>query len=206
MTSRLYQIQQGQAVAAASTVQLLASGVQGDRSALCRLVHPDTDTFPAVVYYKNPDRRFNFSTDVLKHPIVSVVRTASSSKLVRFESLDEDTIITEVWNGGQVLSLPLFSVHQLEEMVLNPPAFSATAQEYIIWEPRNETTDTYYVEVIGLQVGGGNPGKFNMRRWFAAGGPNDPVSPGPADTPTDTIWLERFRRWHGLLVSILTTS
>lgn len=187
MTSRLYQILQGQPVAAASTVQLLPSGIQGDRTALCRLVHPDSATWPAVVYYRNPDRRFNFSTDVLRHPITAVVRTASSSKLIRFETLDIDTVVTEVWQGGQSLSLPLFIVHQLYEYLNNPPEFNALAQEYIIWEPRNETTDTYYVEVIGVQVGGGNPGKFNMRRWVASGGPNDPVHPGPADTPTDTM-------------------
>jgi len=187
MTSRLYQVLQGTAVTAASTVTLLPSGVQGDRSALCRLVHPDTSNFPAVVYYRNPDRRFNFSTDVLKHPITAVVRTASSSKLIRFETLDIDTVVTEVWQGGRTLSMPLFMFHQLEEMVENPPDFDPIDQQYIIWEPRNETDDTYKVEVIGCQVGGGNPGKFNMRRWYAAGGPSDPVSPGDRDTPTDTM-------------------
>jgi hypothetical protein len=162
--------------------------VAGDRSALCRLVHPDDSTFPPVVYYKNPDLRYNFSTDVLRHPIASVVRTASSSKLVRFEEVEEDAIITGVWvGGGRFLSLPLFIVHQLYEYVNNPPDFNALSQEYIIWEPRNETDDTFQVEVIGLQVGGGTPGKYAMKRWFAGGGPNDPLSPGPGDTPTDTM-------------------
>jgi hypothetical protein len=187
MSSRLYQIQQGLAVTAASTVQLLPSGTEGDRNALSRLVHPDSDTWPPVVYYRNPDVRYNFSTDVLRHPIASVVRTASSSKLIRFEEVEEDKVITEVWSGGRSASLPLFTIHQLYEMVVNPPELNALAQEYIVWEPRNETTDTYNVEVIGLQVGGGSPGKFGMKRWFATGGPNDPSDPGPRDTPLDNL-------------------
>lgn len=185
-TSRLYQILQGTPITATPTVQLLPSGVQGTRGALRRLVHPEDSTWPAIVYYRNPDRTLNFSTDYLRHPINSLVRTASSTKLVRFEEVAEDVIVTELWEAGGGLSLPLFVIHQLYEYLNNPPAFSATAQQYIVWEPRDETDDTYRVQVIGLQVGGGG-GRYNMRRRWSNGGPNDPTTPGTILTPTDTM-------------------
>lgn len=187
ITSRLYQILQGLPITATPSVQLLPSGITGTRGSLCRLVHPESDDWPPIVYYRNPDRRFNFSTDYMRHPLISVIRTASSSKLLRFEEVVEDVIVTEVWNAGGGLSVPLFMVHQIYEYLNNPPAFSALAQEYIIWEPRDETDDTYWVQMVGAQVGGGSPGAFNMKRWWARGGPNDPWTPGPIDTPTDTM-------------------
>ncbi len=187
IVSRLYQVQQGQPITATPTVQLLPSGDAGTRGALCRLVHPDDDTFPPVVYFRNPDRRFNFSTDVLRHPILKLIRTASSSKLLRFEEVTEDVLVTELWGAGGGLSLPLFMLHQLYEYLINPPDFSALAQEYVVWEPRDETDDAYHVQVVGLQVGGGGAGKYNMRRWYAGGGPNDPNNPGTILTPSDTM-------------------
>ncbi len=187
VVTRLYQIQQGLPIVAAPTVQLLPSGVQGTRGALRRLVHPEDGDWPPIVYYRNPDRTYNFSTDVLRHPILQVVRTASSSKLIRFEEVTEDVIVTEAWTARKGLSLPLFLVHQFYEYLNNPPAFHATAQEYIVWEPRDETDDSWYVQVIGCQAGGTGNSRFNMKRYYASGGPNDPQSPGPVDTPTDTM-------------------
>jgi hypothetical protein len=182
----LYQIQQGLPSTSTPSVTLLPSGLAGDLGSLSRLVHPDDDNLPPVVYYKNPDRRSNFSTDVLKHPITKLVRTASSSKLIRFEEVTEDVVVTETWTPSGGLSLPLFMVHQIYEYLDNAPAFSATNQEYIVWEPRNETDDTYHVEIVDFFVGS-TARKFNMKRYMSNGGPFDPFNPGSKMTPTDTM-------------------
>ena len=187
MSFRIYQLQQGVAVVATSTVFLLPSGLAGTRGALRRLVHPDAGLLPPLIYYLNPTRTFNFSTDVLRHPIASVVRTLSTSKTIRFEEVTEDVVVVEQWEIGGGVSMPLFMAHQLMEYLNNPPAFSSINQPYIIWEPRDETADTYEVEVLGVQIGGGSPGKFSMKRFIGSGGPNDPDNPGPVDTPTDTM-------------------
>jgi hypothetical protein len=184
---RIYQLQQGVEVEAESTVFLLPSGLSGVRGALRRLVHPDSGEFPPLVYYLNPTRTFNFSTDVLRHPIAAVVRTLSSSKTIRFEEVIEDVVVVEQWETGGGVSMPLFMAHQLMEYLNNPPAFASVNQTYIIWEPRDETDDTYEVEVLGVQIGGGSPGKYSMKRFIASGGPSDPDNPGPIDTPTDTM-------------------
>lgn len=186
MSFRIYQIQQGVAVEAVAEVQLLPSGSTGVAGALRRLVHPDGGLLPPLVYYRNPDRTFNFDNDVLRHPITSVTRTLSSSRTVRFEEVTEDVIVTERWEAGGGLSMPGFMFRQLYNYLVNPPAFSAVAQTYIIWEPRDETDDTYEVEVIGLQVGSG-PGRFSIKKHVARGGASDPQTPGTLATPTDTM-------------------
>ena len=187
MSYRIYQLQQGVAVEVTSTIVLLPSGLSGTRGALRRLVHPDSGNFPPIVYYLNPTRTFNFSTDVLRHPIASVVRTLTSSKTIRFEEVVEDVVVVEQWEIGGGVSMPLFLCHQLYEYSNNPPEFSSVNQQYIIWEPRDETADTYEVEVLGVQVGGGSPGKYSMKRYLGDGGPNDPNNPGPVLSPLDTL-------------------
>ena len=180
MTYRIYQVQQGVPVEAVSTVQLLSVGEPGTVGALRRLVHPDGATFPPITYYTNPTRTFNFAVDALRHPIVNVARTLSSSKTIRFEEVVEDVIVTEVWEPLGGLSTPFFMFAFLYEYLNNPPALDIVNQQYIIWEPRDETTDTYYVELIGVQLGSGNPGKYSIRHHRASGGT-------VIDTPTDTM-------------------
>jgi len=187
MTYRIYQIGQGVPVEAVSSVQLLSVGVEGTLGALRRLVHPDGDVFPPLTYYTNPIRTFNFATDTLRHPIVNVSRTLSSTKVIRFEEVVEDVVVTEVWEPIGGLSMPFFMLAYLYEYLNNPPALDIANPQYIIWEPRDETTDTYKVELIGVQVGGGSPGKFNMRQYRARGGPNGVSGLGTIDTPTDTM-------------------
>lgn len=188
MSVRIFQVLQGAPATASSTIQLLPSGLTGIRGSLRRLVHPDTANFPPVVYYLNPTRTYNFDSNVLRHPIAALVRTLSSSKLVRFEEVTEDVVITEVWEPGGGLSMPVFLFRQLYEYALNPPAFAAVGQTFITWEPRDETESTWNVEVIGIQVGGGSPGRFNVKKFQADGGPNDPRTPTATIlTPTDTM-------------------
>lgn len=187
MTFRIFQVLQGDEVAEQDTVQLLPSGLTGTTGALRRLVHPDAGTFPALVYYSNPTRTFNFDSDVLRHPIASIVRTLSTSKTIRFEEVVEDVVITEQWEPGGGLSMPVFFFRQLYEYLVNPPEFDPALQTYIIWEPRDDSDDTFEVEVLGLQVGGGSPGKYNVKKYIGRGGPNDPQTPGTILTPTDTM-------------------
>lgn len=188
MPSRLFQLQQGTPVTAASTVQLLPSGLTGTRGARRRLVHPDGASFPALVYYRNPDRTFNFDSDVLRHPIVSVTRTLSSTKVVRFEEVTEDVVVVERWEANGGLSVPVFFLRQLYNLLVNPPAFDSVNQTYVIWEPRDESDDTYRVELIGLQVGGGaGAGRFNIKKYVTRGGPTDPTNPGVESTPSEVL-------------------
>lgn len=188
MPFRIYQIAQGEAVIAETTVQILPSGVSGQRGALRRLVHPDPDTFPPVVYYRNPDRLYNFDGEELRHPITAAVRTLASTRTVRFEELTEDVIVVEEWNAEGGLSMPLFLFQQLYEYLVNPPANDPLAPSYIHWEPRDQTDDVWEVEFLQLQVGGGSPGRYSMKRWQADGGPNDSRTPGALIlTPTDTM-------------------
>jgi len=190
MAFRIYQILQGTPVEAESSIVLLPAGESGERGSLRRLVHPDGANFPPIVYYSNPIRTFNFGTDVLRHPITNVQRTLSSSKTVRFEEVLEDVIVSEVWEPIGGLSMPFFMFAFLYEYLNNPPALDPITPDYIIWEPRDETETRFNVEILGLQLGSGTPGKYSVRRWRASGGPFgigvvDPA--GYIDTPTDTM-------------------
>lgn len=188
MTYRVFQIGQGTPVVATATLQLLPTGVSGSRGALRRLVHPDAATFPPVVYYRNPDRLYNFDGEELRHPITAAVRTLTATRTVRFEEETGDVVVVEEWTADGGLSVPLFLFQQLYEYLVNPPDNDPLAPSYILWEPRDQTTDVWRVELLQLQVGGGSPGRFSMRRWQAGGGPNDPRVPGALVlTPTDVM-------------------
>lgn len=180
MASRLYTILQGSPVVAASTVTLLPTGLPGTKGALRRMVHPDSTNFPEIVYYLNPTRTVNFSTDFLPTPITEVVRTLTSSRLVRFEELAEDVIVQEIWEPSGGFSMPLFMFQQLKEYAINPPAFSSTAQTFINWEPRDRTSDVWKVQVLDAAIP-------SVRMYQSDGGPNDPNVTGTIDTPTDSM-------------------
>lgn len=184
MTYRIYQLQQGVPITSAPTIQLLPSGLVGTRGALRTLVHPTSATFPQITYYKNPDVTVNYDSDTLRTPIVDVVRTLSSSKLVRFEEVVEDVVVQEIWQPGGGLSMPVFLFRQLYEYVLNPPPFDTVAQTYIQWAPRDRSDQVFDVQLIGLQAGNGG---YRTRYFQARGGPNDAAVPGPVLTPTDTM-------------------
>ena len=83
--------------------------------------------------------------------------------------------------------MPIFLFRQLYEYVNNEPVFAAVGQTYIVWEPRDESDSTWNVEMISLKVGGGTPGRFNIKKYQSRGGPNDPQTPGTVLTPTDTM-------------------
>ncbi len=186
MSLRIFQILQGAATAAVSTQQLLTAGLTGTRGALRKLSHPDTINFPPLTYFRNPDRLLNYGNEVLRHPITDVERTLSSSKTVRFEQVDEDVVITETWNAQGGVSLPLGFFNSLYELLVNPPVFSATAQTFIQWEPRDRSTEKWNVEFLEMQLGT-QRFAFDTRYLIAEGGPTDPGNPGTINTPTDTV-------------------
>lgn len=185
MTFRNYQIQQGIAVTAQSSVQLLSAGQTGTRGARRRLVHPTSGTFAPIVYYLNPTRTINFDNDVLRSPITSTIRTLGSTRVVQFAELAEDVIVQELWESRPGLSMPVFMFRFLYEYLVNPPAFDAVSPVYIQWEPRDRTEKVYNVQVLGLEVGSRG---YSIRHWQSDGGPNDPGAPGATGlTPTDTM-------------------
>lgn len=184
MAFRIYQIGQGVPVEAEDTIQLMSSGEPASPGSLRRLVHPDSDLFPPLTYYANPTRTFNFANDVWRSPIINIQRTLSSTKVIRFEEVLEDVIVTEVWEPLGGFSMPFFMFAALYEYWVNAPALDIVTPQYILWEPRDETEDVYKVELVGLQLGSGSPGRYNFRRHRAAGGPS---AGGTIDTPTDTM-------------------
>jgi len=165
---RTYPILQGTVTTASTTVQLLPAGVTGTPGALRRLVHPNSALMPPLVYFRNPDRRGNFDAQVLRSPLATLVRTIDDSKLVRFEENQQDVIVTETWEGE--LSMPTFFFRLLYNYFINPPAFSVVNPVYIQWEPRDESTDVYNIEILDLQLGSGAPSKFDVRKYSGQGG------------------------------------
>jgi len=183
-SQRTYQINQGIPVSSTGQVTLLPAGLTGTRGARRRLVHPDTTSFSPVLYDRNPQRTVNFDNDVLLKPAVTVVKTATSTRVVRFDELEEDVIVTEIWEAAGGLSVPGYFFRQLYEMAVNQPAFVPSAPVYIQWEPRDRTDDVYNVEIVGFGLGGQ---AYDFRPWVSEGGPNDPNNPGTILTPTDVL-------------------
>jgi hypothetical protein len=182
---RIYQLQQGVAVEAVSTVQLLDTGLTGARGALRRLTHPTAGTFAPLTYYLNPTRTVNYDNDVLRSPITSVIRTLSASRVIQFAELTEDVIVQEIWEAGGGLSMPVFMFRLLYEYLVNPPAFSASVPVYVQWEPRDRSDQVFNVQLLSLEVGGRG---YSIRHWQSDGGPNDPRTPTATGlTPTDTM-------------------
>ena len=179
MASRLYTILQGSPAAASSTLQLLPTGLGGTQGALRRLVHPDTTNFPAVVYYTNPTREVNFDAEVQLTPIVQVIRTLTGSRVIRFDELEEDVVVQEIWEPAGGLSMPVFFYRQLKELAINQPAFSSTSQQFTVWEPRDRTADTWRVQVLDCFCP-------SFKHYRDRGGPNDANVPGTILTPSDT--------------------
>ena len=170
-SSTTFPIYAGVPISATSSVTLVETGMTGDRTAKTRLVHPDAVTFPPLVYYRNPDRRWNFDQAPLLAPIVNVQRTIGSTRVTRFEQGVEDVLVTEVWESGQGrASMTASQFRLLYELLINPPAFDPNAPEYIQWEPRNETDSVFNVELLALQLGGSGENPYDVRVWRATGG------------------------------------
>ena len=142
---------------AQSTLVLFGSGSAGTVGAQRIMTHPDGVNFSPITYYKNPTRTFNLDTEVLPAPISEAVLTLSQRQVVLFDRTLADVIVTEVWEGaeGTEASMPTFLFRQLYEYLRNQPPFSATAQTFLTWQPRDRNARTYNVQLYRLTVGGG---------------------------------------------------
>lgn len=200
-SSRIYSIALGSPTIVPDTTTILGSGSQGTPGAKRRLVHPDAVNFPPISYFSNPDRTFNLDNQVLPAPTITVVQTLSGTRVVRFDGLEEDVIITEIWTAQQnsVLSMPTFFFRQLYEYWINPPDFDPdpNLQEYIQWEPRDRTDKVYDVEITRLTVGGGaqNNQLFDVSDSLrttsgSIAGPLDDLDASPTGVVDRTVLLQ----------------
>lgn len=156
--SRLLFISLGVPTTASPSLTIFGSGQAGVQGALRILTHPDGVNFPPITYYKNPTRTFNLDNAVLPAPRAEAIETLGSRPVVRHERQLDDIVVTEVWEGGEgsVASMPTFLFRQLYEYLINPPAFDADDQTFIVWAPRDRSTLSYNVQLYSLQVGGGS--------------------------------------------------
>jgi hypothetical protein len=189
--SREYEIFLGSPVTEDLGITFVAIESSGDPRALSRLVHPDASLAP-IVYWSNPDRRINFDQDVLISPLTSTRRMLEGTQTVRFERTINDMVITEMWRAaeGTRLSVPTSFFRLLYEYLINPPAYSATAQTYIQWEPRDRNSKAYNIELLRLVVGGGAQSNqiYDVVDLRPEGGWNDWRGvPGDGAAPLDNI-------------------
>lgn len=175
-----------------STLTILSVGQDGDPAASGLLAHPDSANFPPIAYQFNPDFTSNLDNEVLTSPTGRVVKTGSSSKLIRNEGLLEDVVCEETWGAqeGRRASMPSFMFRQLYEYLINPPAFSAAAQTYIEWSPRYRSLATYNVELFQMKVGGGSGAQvFNVNELRGQVGPI--ASPFDLLDVSPTGWIDQ---------------
>lgn len=154
-THRIYEIFEGEAAVAEEEITFVPIQSAGTPNAQRTLTHPNSLLAP-IVYFCNPTRTINFDQDTLEAPITSVERMLTGSVVTRFETSENDVVITERWaaEAGN-FSMPAFFFRELYEYLINPPAFAAVNQEYIQWAPNDRTTDVYNVILTRLVVGGG---------------------------------------------------
>lgn len=157
-TSSFIIIQPSTATPVVSAVTLISVAQDGDPGANRILTHPDSANFAPITYFRNPDSTSNLDNEVLTSPDAQTVKTSSSTKLIRQEGLLVDVVCEENWAGqeNRRAAMPTFMFRQLYEYLINPPAFSSTAQTFIEWQPRDRSLKTYNVELFKLTVGSGS--------------------------------------------------
>lgn len=171
VTSPLF-IGLGTPTVAVSTLTILSIGEEGDPSALGLLTHPLSGDFAPITYQRNPDFTTNLDNEVWPAPDAQLIKTSTSSKLVRTEGLLADVVCDEGWIGqaGSRAAMRSFFARQLYEYLINPPAFSATAQTFIVWQPRYRSNRSYNVEFYKMVIGSGSGAQvFNAHELRGAG-------------------------------------
>lgn len=194
--TRAYTISLGTPTTVDSTVTILEAGDQGDPNALRILAHPDSESFPPIVYPRLPDDDFNIDNDVLVAPLTELLLTEGTTHLSRHVKNLDDGVVTEIWNGGRgQASVPTSFFRLLYEYWKNPPAFSPTNQTYITWQPRDRNDREFNVEIISVLLGRGRVNQeFHTRRVLESGG---------AELPTAQDGVENGSSW---LVDTVTLS
>ncbi len=152
-----YIIQLGIPTVVTSSLTILSIGQDGTQAATRGLVHPDSSNFAPITYQRNPDFTSNLDNQVLTSPMTKLVKTATSSLLIRNEGLLIDVICEETWGAqaGRVASMPTYFFRELYQYLINPPAFNPAAQTYIEWSPRDRSGITYNIEFHKMTVGSG---------------------------------------------------
>lgn len=176
MSSRIYPIFQGP-VAAAPTAIILGTASAGTPGAPRTLTHPDSATFPPIVYSLRPDRTLGLDNEVLVAPVGATVLTLSSRLLNAFGGNLSDQVVTEIWTAeGVKAPMPTFFFRLLFEYFANPPAF-AQPEVFIQWAPADRSTKTYNVQLVDFTVGGGPGGdptqRYDVDDKLLAGGKDD---------------------------------
>lgn len=191
---KLYGILQGTPAQVVDTTTILGVGPTGNAALRRRLVHPDSITFPAVVYFQNPDRTINLDNEPLRAPIAQAIRTLSTSATVRFDEVVGDVVVTEIWEAGQgKFAMPGFLFRQLYDLLMNPPTFVPAAPVFIQYEPRDRNPNVYNVELLRLLVGSGDAGAlFDVTEFV-------PQGAGSAQDPLATI-DDAFAQFGGGLI------
>lgn len=201
MGESLILIQQGDPVIVEQAVTFIGIGSSGDRSACRRLVFPSVTTpaIPPLVYSHfgicaNPDRTFNLDNDVLTHPIVSVDRTLSSTRVTRFETTETDVIVTELWEGGPSRAATTTALfRQFYDYLRNSALLGPT--DFITWEPRDRNAFIYQVELLSLTVGSGSEDqRFDLQDFLDPGGlfqGGDSENALDAANVLQTGWIDR---------------
>jgi hypothetical protein len=111
-------------------------------------------------YDSNPDETHNFHIVPARRVETIVQKTISSSILVRQPENDEDVIVTEIWTGGgNKLSILADQYRTFYNFWVTIPEVG----EYIVWEPKDITTDTYQIEIVDVQLGGTETNYFERR-------------------------------------------
>jgi hypothetical protein len=120
-------------------------------SELRRLVYP-TSAFAPIIYESNPDVYTNFNTSPMdKRPRAFAQATLSDNILIGWQGVSRDVNVDERWNGSSRQSRMTLSMFlALHDYYSNPP----TNGQYIIWEPRDRTSKTYYIVIESLTLSG----------------------------------------------------
>lgn len=115
-----------------------------------RELHYPGTTFPPLVYLKNPDHWTGFDTAPIKNPVLVSEKTLGGNKLARWKGYVGDNAVVETWRGdSKLLSMTTDFLRRLLEFYLNPPA-----DGYIVWYPKDRTTQGYNIEIESITVNG----------------------------------------------------
>jgi hypothetical protein len=119
--------------------------------ALRQLVYPDAAVLAPFTYEKNPDDWTNFDVSPLvKRPTVGVLKTLEDTKLTGWQGFARDASVVETWKGSETEApITLNFFRQLYAYYENPPT-----NGFIVWHPKDRTTNSYNILIEDLTVGG----------------------------------------------------
>jgi hypothetical protein len=154
MSLRVFEYLAGAPAEETETIVFVSLASAGDPAAKSRLVYPGSPpALNPILYSTNPDRRLGFDNDdVINAPANTLVETADDQVLVRFEHTIVDRIVVERWTvGGSKLSMSAAFYRELRNYHENPP--DPEVDGYLQWSPANQSTKTFEVQLVTLQVG-----------------------------------------------------